>query len=285
MSKKSSSKASVFYAIISNTIVLVLVGIFLILYFHTNAITSILKERINILVELKNDSPEEDIKQLGKLINGLPEVKGGSTKLIPSEQASEYLGEDIGVDFDAKNSPFKDVIIFNVLSDQYNDITLKSIKDKLLEYPIVNDVIYENLVIDNIKSNLNKLSLGILILNVFFLILVIVIMYNTINLSLYADRWEIKTMEIIGARDRFIRQPYLKIAGRIAVTSFVFAAIIILFLLGLLYFNSEFVENVMRFGYLAITLFILFIISLCITIIATIRIVNNYLYQEEGDLY
>lgn len=285
MSKKSNSKASVFYAIISNTIVLVLVGLFLILYFHTNAITSILKERINILVELKDESMSSDVKELGKLIDGFKEVKAGSVQLIPASEAASIMGDDIGVNFDSKESPFKDVIIFNVKSEHYEDNTLSRLKMLIIESPAVNDVIYENLVIDNIKSNLNKLSFGILILNIFFLILVIVIMYNTINLSLYADRWEIKTMEIIGARDRFIRQPYLKIAGRIAVTSFVMAAIIIFLIIGLMYFNSDFVVNVLRFGYLALTLFILFALSLCITIIATIRIVNNYLYKEEGDLY
>lgn len=285
MANKTNSKASVLYAIISNTIVLVLIGLFLLLYFHTNSITSILKERINIIVELSDDSDRNAVNSLGKKIASWQEVKPRSVDLIPKSDAPKLLGEDIGVGLDIENSPFKDVIVFNVKSSYYNEDNLEELKTRLSSESIVEDVIYKNLIIDNIKSNLNKLSLVIFIINIFFLILVVVIMYNTINLSLYADRWEIKTMEIIGARDRFIRQPYLKIAGRIALTSFVISGLFILMFVGIMYFNSDFVANVLSFGYLFLTLIIILVLSLCITIIATIRIVNSYLYREEGELY
>jgi cell division transport system permease protein len=195
------------------------------------------------------------------------------------------MGEVIGLEFSDENSPFKDVLIFNVKAENYNDQALSEIKERIMKHDIVNDVIYENLIIDNIKSNLRKMTFGLLGLNVFFLILVIVIMYNTINLSLYADRWEIKTMEIIGARDRFIRQPYLKIAGRIAVTSFIISSLFILLITGILYFNSGFVEQVIKLQFVLLSLISIFFLSLCITIMSTIKIVNSYLFREEYELY
>ena len=285
MNKRSSNKASVLYAIISNTIVLVLIGLFLLLFLHTNSITSILKERINIIVELNDQRPENSLKSLGNTIESYPEIVKASTKYIPRSRASEVMGEEIGLDFTAENSPFKDVLIFNVKADHYNESTLQELKNRIESKEIVNDVIYENLIIDNIKSNLRKMTFGLFGINIFFLILVVVIMYNTINLSLYADRWEIKTMEIIGARDRFIRQPYLKIAGRIAITSFLVSTVFILLIIGILYFNSNFVEQVIKLHFVLLSIVLIFILSLCITIISTIKIVNSYLYKEESELY
>ena len=285
MNKRSSNKASVLYAIISNTIVLVLIGLFLLLFLHTNSITSILKERINIIVELNDQRPENSLKSLGNTIESYPEIVKASTKYIPRSRASEVMGEEIGLDFTAENSPFKDVLIFNVKADHYNESTLQDLKNRIESKEIVNDVIYENLIIDNIKSNLRKMTFGLFGINIFFLILVVVIMYNTINLSLYADRWEIKTMEIIGARDRFIRQPYLKIAGRIAITSFLVSTVFILLIIGILYFNSNFVEQVIKLHFVLLSIVLIFILSLCITIISTIKIVNSYLYKEESELY
>jgi cell division transport system permease protein len=258
---------------------------FLLLFLHTNSITSILKERINIIVELNDTRPAESLNALGKGIDNYDEVVKGSTTFISSDKASEIMGQDLDVTFSNEESPFKDVLIFNVKAGNYDDETLALLKARIMESEIVSDVIYENLIIDNIKSNLRKLSFGLFILNIFFLILVIVIMYNTINLSLYADRWEIKTMEIIGARDRFIRQPYLKIAGRIALTSFTISTLIILLIIGVAYFNSEFIEQVLRLPFLLLSILAIFVLSLCITIISTIRIVNSYLYKEESELY
>ena len=265
---------------------LLLIGLFAMLYLHTESITDIIKERINIIVELTEDRTQEATRVLGHSIEEMPQIKPGSTSFVSSSKAPEIMGQGINMeDFEVGQSPFKDVIIFNVKSDYYTDDVLAAIKADLLKNEIVLDVIYENVIVDNIKSNLNRFSFVILILTIFFLVMVIVIMYNTINLSMYADRWEIKTMEIIGARDRFIRQPYLKIAGRIALTSFVISSMLLLLILGLLYINSDFIENVLNLWFVLLSLLIIFLLSFIITISATINIVNKYIYTDEGDLY
>ncbi len=285
MARTSNNKTSVLYAIVSHTIVLILIGLFLMLFFHSNAISSIVKERINIIVELEDGLSSDRIKEIGRYIADLPEVKDASVDFVSSKEAIKIMGGSLEIQIDEEESPFMDVIVFNVLPDYYVESELVRLKGVIKDQNGVGDVVYENVIIDNIKSNLNKISLVLLVLNVFFLILVIVIIYNTINLSLYADRWEIKTMEIIGARDRFIRQPYLKIAGRISLTSFSLATVFILLIIGALYLNSDFIASAFRWYFLVLSLGIIFIISFIITIVATIRIVNKYLYTEEGALY
>ena len=283
--RTSTKKSSIFYAILSNTIVLVLIGFFALLYFHTNAITNLVKENINVLVEIKPGIEQGKIEKLALEINTNPLVLRGSPVFVPRSEAAKMLGSDLSFDLSDISSAFKDIISFNVKAQAYTDDNLLKLKTELKSNDLVFDVFYENVVVENIKSNLNKLSFGVLILSLIFVFLAVVIIYNTINLSLYADRWEIKTMEIIGARDSFIRQPYLKIAGKIALTSFGIATVLILSVLLLIYSNIEEIKDILKWYYLFISIALIFVISLVITIIATIAIVNKYLYKQESELY
>jgi cell division protein FtsX len=92
-------------------------------------------------------------------------------------------------------------------------------------------------------------------------------------------------MEIIGARDGFIRQPYLKIAGKVALRSFILAAISILLIIVSAWFNLNGASDVINWFYIILTLGIIFIFSLIVNVGATIRIVNKYLYSHSNNLY
>ena len=282
---REKEKASTHYATLSNTIVLVLIGFFLLLFFHINAITSIVKEKINIIVELKETANENDANKLIEALTANPAIIEGSAEYIPEDKASEVMGADVIASLKDVGAPFRKIVSFNVNAEDYNEETLKTISNNIKKYPFVSDVFYENMVVDQVKSNLQKFSFGILSLALVFIFLAVVIIYNTINLSMYADRWEIKTMEIIGARDNFIRQPYLKIAGKIAIRSFIMASVFIAMILVIIWMNFPGVLEIVRWYYMAITVGLILLISLAITITATIRIVNSYLYKHERDLY
>lgn len=282
---REKEKASIHYATLSNTIVLVLIGFFLLLFFHINSITSIVKEKINIIVELKENTKESDAAKIIAILSANPAVIEGSAKYIPEEKAEEIMGADVIASLKDVGLPFRKMVSFNVKANDYNEETLKNITREIKKYDFVSEVFYENMIVDQVKSNLQKFSFGILSLAIIFIFLAVVIIYNTINLSMYADRWEIKTMEIIGARDNFIRQPYLKIAGKIAFRSFIMASIFIAMILVIIHLNFPTMIEIVRWHYILLTFFLILIISLTITITATVRIVNSYLYKHERDLY
>lgn len=280
-----ANKSSVSYAVLSNTIVLVLVGMFLLLFLHINAITNILKEKINVIVELNDNVSRASIDKLKAVVQSNEMVVENSVEFIPNTEAYKVMKGALQTDTSGLGNPFKDVIIYNVKSEFYSDDNLKQIAAEIDKNPIVDEVFYENILIDNIKSNLKKASFGILILAIIFIVLSIIIMYNTLNLSFYADRFEIKTMEIIGARDSFIRQPYIKLAGKIAIRSFLISSFIILLIVGGVWHYIDGMQDVIKWYFVAIILAVIFVFAITITIIATIRIVNKYLSKEIGDMY
>ncbi len=282
--RATAGKSSITYATLSNTIVLVLIGFFSLLYLHTNSITNLVKEKINILVEINADSLGTRPEGLMKIISTNPKVVEGSVQFIPKSEADKILGVEISENLKKVGSPFKDIVSFNVKAEHYNEANLTKIKNELKQKPEVFDVFFENVVVENIKSNLRNISYVVLLLSLVFVFLAVVIIYNTINLSLYADRWEIKTMEVIGARDSFIRQPYIKIAGNIAIKSFVIAAIILL--AGVFYVGSMAdAKDILKWYFVGLSLLLMFLISIVITITSTITIVNKYLYKKESELY
>ncbi|MBK8700486.1 MAG: hypothetical protein IPN29_13530 [Saprospiraceae bacterium] len=284
--RASAGKSSVIYAILSNTIVLVLIGFFSMLYLHTNGITNLVKEKINILIELNDDeASRSSAKNLMAMIESNSKVVPGSVRFIPKNEADKVLGLDISENLRQVGSPFKDIVSFNVKAAHYTEENLGKLKVELKKRPEVFDVFFENVVVENIKSNLRKVSYVVLMLSLVFVFLAVVIIYNTINLSLYADRWEIKTMEIIGARDGFIRQPYLKIAGNIALKSFAISAVVLLLSTAWMYYQLPEMKDILKWYFVGISLAIIFIISLVITITSTMVIVNKYLYKMESELY
>lgn len=283
--RAAGGKGSVIYAILSNTIVLVLIGFFSILYLHTNSITNLVKEKISILVELKSDTLKFDYKPLMKMISSNTKVIEGSVKYINKEFADTVIGLNISKNLETVGNPFHDIISFNIKAEFYSESNIQKIKTELKNRSEVFDVFYEHVVIDNLKTNLTSISLVVLILSLIFVVLAIIIIFNTINLSLYADRWEIKTMEIIGAKDSFIRQPYIKIAGKIALKSFAAAAIILLSIILYIFFSYKDFSSVLNWFYIGISILFIFIISIVITVSSTITIVNKYLNKKESELY
>lgn len=286
MKLRGSNKiAPTSYSILSNTIVLVLIGLFILLFLHINNITNIAKEKVNIVVEFNDNTSRNQIDRIRTKLLGIDDVLEESISIIPKKEAATILGINDPTLAERSLDAFKDILMFNVKADYYNVENLSKLREDLKKNNYVFDVYYENIIINNIKSNLKSLSIGIFILAVIFIILAVIIIYNTVNLSLYSDRWEIKTMEIIGARDSFIRKPYIKLGGQIALKSFLLSGLILASAVSYLWIYIPVTHGIIQWWYLVITYVILFLLSFIIIVGATIRIVNKYLNKNEEDLY
>lgn len=281
----STKKASINYAVFSSTIVLILLGLFMLLFLHINSITNILKEKINVLVELNEGLGKNDIQQVLKKISDHEYVLKETVLYIPKSDAYKVMDKSMMGDTSGIGNPYKDMVVYNIQSIHYSEDNLKEVADYVSAIDGVKEVFYENVLIDNIKANLKKISLGILIISLIFIALAVIIIYNTVNLSLYADRFEIKTMETIGARDGFIRQPYIKLAGNIAIRSFALAATVILSILVAAWKYLDGMSSIINWYIVGAVFLAIFVFAMLITVSSTIRIVNKYLHKEMGDLY
>ncbi len=170
-----------------------------------------LREGINLLAELKEDVPPEEVEALQNRLNGSTFVKPGSVRFTSREEASRIMSRELGEDLlrlDLPN-PFFDIIQFNVRSDYLETDSLKAIREGLLSQPSVQDVYYQESFFNELSVNLNRLNWIVAVLVMLTILATGFLIHNTIRLSLFANRFLIKNMQLVGATWAFITRPYL----------------------------------------------------------------------------
>ena len=278
----SKSKPTHLYSSISVAIVMFLLGLFILILLHSHNLTNLIKEKMNIVVELSTPADEDKVIET---IKGITEIRTSTIKYIPKDEALQTMGSNLQINFDAENNPFRDVVIFNVKAKDYSIETLQSIKNTLEREKGVLSVYYEDLTIKNIKTNLNKVAYTLLAIALIFVFLAVIIIQNTINLSMYADRWEIKTMELVGARWNFIKMPYIKTSVLVGFRAFLLATVFIILLLSVVYVYLPRVWEVVNFFYVLISLGVIFLLSIVIPALTTNSAANSYLNKNIEMMY
>ncbi len=281
-SNSTKSKPSHLYSSISVAIVMFLLGLFVLILLHSHNLTNLIKEKMNIVAEL---SESADGEKVVNVIKSVSEIRSNTVTYIPKEEALQTMGSSLQINFDSENNPFRDVIVFNVKAEHYSISTLKSIKQQLEKTDDIMSVYYEDLTIKNIKTNLNKVAYTVFFIGLIFVFLAIVIIRNTINLSMYADRWEIKTMELVGAKWNFIKMPYIKTSVIVGFKAFLLASVLIISLLAAVYLYLPRVWEVVNVFYVLISLGAIFLLSIIIPAITTNAASNKYLSKNISAMY
>lgn len=190
----------------------------MVLNFVSRETVRALEEKVDISVYLNNDTSQADAQALRAELAEMDEVK--TVDYVDKDQALE--------EFKAKNkdnvvvSESLDILGFNPLqpllrvkareTSQYPIID-QAIKQSLLYEKIVDRMSFQRENIQTIiaRSNaLNKfLSTAGLALTVIFIIIAVLVMFNTIRLTMYSYREEIEIMRLVGAKNNYIRWPFI----------------------------------------------------------------------------
>lgn len=274
-SENQKSKPTHFYSSVSIAIVLFLLGLFSILTLHAQDLTDILKERIGIIAELETSSI--DYKNIIAEIQQVPGVKPNSLEYIPKSTGLQQINEGLSIKIKPEENPLKDIIRFNISAEHYSEKTLLTAVKAVSNIKGVDQVFHEDASIDAIRSNLSRLATVILVIGLIFVFLAIVIIRNTINLRMYADRHEIKTMQLIGAKWNFIKIPYIKSAINIGLNAFFFAFIMILIVMFFVQFYLTEVWNILSIYHLILSFIVVLGFAIIIPALVANGATNKYL--------
>lgn len=275
------------YVVISVALVLFLLGFFGAIVLQTQNLVDYFKEQVNIMIELENTTSEEARAKVQEELFAANYLKDSSIVYITKEEGAELLKEEFGADFlslDMPN-PLYDILTFNVKAAYLNKDSLAQIRVDLKRYPFVNDVFYQESLISELAQNIERLGYLALIISIFFILIAILLIHNTIRLALYANRFLIKNMQLVGASWSFISRPYL-------IRSIWYGALSALIAIaGLVLFYSLLrrdIYQISTFGndWKNLILFLgLILIGVAITSLSTYYVVNKYLRMREDDLY
>lgn len=281
------AKPNYFYTIISVAMVLFLLGFFGILFLQAQQLTNIIKEKVSILVEIEQDAPALYIDSLLQKIEADTFTKPASTTLITKEEALASLKADFGEDFinlDLPN-PLYDVISFHLKGAFMTAEKLQQIRQQLKTKPFVKDVYYQEGLVHQIVNNVKKVSWLFLVLSLLFLTIAITLIHNTIRLALYANRFLIKNMELVGATWGFISKPFIR---RSIFHGILSAILAILLLICLLLFVQKYIPELQHYWHGPSLLFLfigLLLLGMLINGLSSYFVVNKYLNMRLDDLY
>jgi len=282
---KRSLRSSYLSSIISIALVLFTLGVVGLLVMHAKRLSDFVKENISFSVLLKEDVNEADAAVLLKALNASPYVK--STSFISKEEAAKIMRDQLGQDFVEflGYNPLGASLEVRLKADYANSDSLVAIEKDIKTYSQVKEINYQKSLLDLVNENVGQISVTILAFSGLLLFLALVLINNTIRLSVYARRFLINTMKLVGATYSFIQKPFLIRS----ILHGLYAGIIAdLLLLALVWFGQEQVKQVLEITDITM-LSILFgsvlIIGISISYISTFFAVRKFLRLKADDLY
>jgi cell division transport system permease protein len=216
MSEKSSSKrrvaGSYFMSMMSIALVLFLLGVFALLMMHAQKLSNHLKENIGFEVVMNSNVKEANILNLQKELEAMPAVK--STEYITKEEAIQRLSEDLGEDFlqwlGNEENPLLPSINVSFNAAYANSDSLSVIEAQLLKNPNVKEIYYQKSLVNLINQNVKRIGFALIIASIALLFIAIALIRYTLRLSIYAKRFLVRSMLLVGATSSYIRRPFIK---------------------------------------------------------------------------
>ncbi|OIO99264.1 MAG: hypothetical protein AUJ98_11765 [Bacteroidetes bacterium CG2_30_33_31] len=207
---KRRLRTSYLTSLTSITLMLFILGFFGLLIMHAKTIRKHVKENIQMNVFINKDVKEAEIFRLKKILDASDGIK--TVKYISAAEAAESYKKEIGEDFidflDGVN-PIHASLEVHLNEDYANVDSLQNFSKIIQAYSIVEEVKYHKDYVQKINENIANISLFLLIFISLLLLISIILISNTIRLSIYSHRFMIRTMKLIGATKSFIRWPFV----------------------------------------------------------------------------
>lgn len=266
-------------------------GLFGLLLIHTNKLTNIIKESVEIQVYLNKDITETQKTRVQKTITNEPYVVLSDDRpqaiFISKEEAAVEFKEATGEDFSEflGDNPLRDLLRVNIKSEYQAADSMKVIVHTIEAMRGVYEVAYVSSLVDSINDNLAKISIILAGFALILILIVILLINNTIKLALFSQRFLIRSMQLVGATRNFIRLPFIKRASLYGLIAGTVAVLGLAGLLNIAYRRVEELETLTDRNQLIILFSIVILLGILLAIISTYRAINKYLRMSLDDLY
>ena len=269
---------SYFSVVLSIALVLFLLGLLGMLVLNAKKVSDHFKEQVVVTIYLKDSAKEVEIKQLEKSLAMSEYVK--STEYVSKEQAAESMKAENGDDFMdfLGYNPLQNSVDVIVKADFVDVAQLEAIAAEATSKSFVDEVRYDKDLVTLMNNNVKKISFWVLVVSAVFTIIAVLLINSSIRLSVYSNRFTIKTMQMVGATKQFIRKPFVWKSIRLGIIGAIVAMLgmaVVLYYINKTFPELEFLSNMVLVAGLFVAVFIVGIIITWIsTYIATQRFLN-----------
>ena len=272
-------------SVISISLVLFLVGLASLLLVNARGVSDYFKENMQVSVMMKQTVSDEEALDFRDKLEKESFIK--STVFISREQGERELADQLGDDFldIFETSPIPVSIDVTLNADYVSADSLEVVKTEISASPLVDEVVYQKSLVDALNANLNRISMIIAVFVALLLFISYVLINNTVRLNVFARRFTIHTMKLVGATRSFIRAPFLV---QSAFQGIFAAFIAIIALIVMLYFMRSGFEQlfeIFRLDLLLAVMGIVIVSGLAICLLNTWFVVNKLVSLKKDELY
>lgn len=276
--QKRRLQSSYLSVIISIALVLFMLGILGLVLLKSTKVANHFKEKVAITLFLKDNVSYKQTEKLQEELKNSEYTK--RIRFVSKTQAAKEYSKEIGEDFlkFLGTNPLKNSIDLYLKADFVSPEKIAELETKFEKNNLVAEVSYDKPLIELLTKNIQRISFWLLIIGGFFGIVAIILINSSIRLSIYSKRFNIKTMQMVGATKSFIRRPFIWQSIKLGLLGALIALIALAFVI---YYLDKFVpaleliKDYISLGYLIGGVLIsAFIITWISTYFATQRFLN-----------
>ena len=252
---------------------------------NAKGVSDYFKENMQVSVLMKQNVSDEAALEFRESLENERYIK--NTTFVSKEQGQRELAAQLGEDFlDVfETSPIPVSIDITLEADYVSSDSLEVVKAEISKSKLVDEVVYQRSLVDALNANLSRISLILGVFIVLLLFISFVLINNTVRLNVFARRFTIHTMKLVGATRSFIRAPFMV---QSAFQGIFAAFIAIIVLLGMMFLmRSEFAQlfEIFRLDLLLVVMGIIIFSGLAICLVSTYFVVNKLVSLRKDELY
>lgn len=277
--------SSYFSVVLSMFLVLFLLGILGLFIINSKKLSDDFKENIVMTVFFKNEATDSVTSAFAQELKIAKFVK--SSEFVTKEQAAKQHTEIIGEDFMTflGANPLQNSFDIHLKADYIDLPNIRKIESRFRANEMVADVVYDKQLVSLVNDNINKVSMWMLIVSGILALIAILLINSSMRLSIYSNRFIIKTMQMVGATKSFIRKPFIWRSIRLG---FIAAVLAVLALAGtLIYVDNNFpsLDILGNPAMIAAVLGGVLAVGILLSWISTFFATQRYLNLRTDDLY
>lgn len=277
--------SSYFSVVLSVFLVLFLLGILGFFIINSKKLADDFREEIAMTVFFKKEANDTILKAFGQEMKTAKFAK--SSIYVSKEQAAKEHTDIIGEDFVTflGENPLQNSYDIHLKADYVIKDSIAKIESNLRKNPMISDIVYDKQLVNLVNDNIKKVSMWILIISAFLTFIAVLLINSSLRLSIYSNRFIIKTMQMVGATKAFIRKPFVMRSIKLGMIG---AGLAILALIGvLIYLENSFpdlgiLDDKLLIGLVLIAVFGL---GVLITWLSTYFATQRFLNLRTDDLY
>jgi cell division transport system permease protein len=276
---------SYFSVVLSIFLVLFLLGILGLFVINSKRLSDNFKEEIAMTVFFKTEATDSVIKAFNSELKTAKFAK--SFEYVSKEKAAEKHMKVIGEDFMQflGVNPLQNSFDIHLKADYITNEGIAKIENRLRKNDMIADIVYDKQLVTLVNDNIKNISMWILIVSCVFALVSVLLINSSLRLSIYANRFIIKTMQMVGATKSFIRKPFIQ---RSVYLGLIGSALAIVALIGvLIYIQTTFPSLGILEDKLAIAIVLvgILVLGVVITWISTFFATQRFLNLRTDDLY